>query len=205
MTRRKDSFFLLYGLLLGLGTVTYFLGNHGDTVLWINQFHNPGTDLLFKWITHLGDGYFFALITLILLIRNWRTGLILLAMGLAQTGVSSLFKRVIFKGQPRPKTYFADFEAINLHFVEGVKVHAYNSFPSGHTLTAFALATFMALYFKDGRLSLLMLFLAVLAGFSRIYLAQHFLIDVCVGSLLGVVLGYAFFTWHEKIISSSTR
>lgn len=199
MIFRKGPLLRIYVLMLTLSTVIYLMGEHGDTVLWANQWHNPVTDFLFKWITHLGDGVFFTFVTLALLIRNWRTGLVLLAMGLAQTVVSFFLKRIVFKSQPRPKTYFEDFEAITLHFVEGVKVHAYNSFPSGHTLTAFALATFMVCYFKNQKLSLLFLALAILAGFSRIYLAQHFLIDVCIGSLLGVIIGYTFHQWHEKI------
>lgn len=202
MSLKKEPFFLIYALLLVTGTIIYFLGDHGDTVLWINQLHNPITDSLFKWITFLGDGIFFAIVTLLLLLRNWRTGLLLLGMGLTQTLISFFLKKVIFKGTPRPKTYFASFEEINLHFVEGVKVHSYNSFPSGHTLTAFALATFMAGYLKHPKLSLLFLALATLAGFSRVYLAQHFLIDVCVGSLLGVVIGYVFYGWHESVPSN---
>lgn len=197
MSFRRDPYFLIYFPLLIVATIVYFMGEHGDTVLWANSWHNPTTDLLFKWITYLGDGIFFAIVTLVMLIRNWRTGLLLLGMGLSQTVVSFFLKRVVFNSQPRPKTYFGDFKEVNLHFVDGVKIHAYNSFPSGHTLTAFALATFMVLYFNNKKLSLLFLLLACLAGFSRIYLAQHFLIDVCAGSLLGVMIGYAFFHWHE--------
>ncbi len=204
MSLRREPFFLIYFLLLTLATTLYFSGEHGDTVLWANRWHNPITDFLFKWITHLGDGIFFAIVTLIMLIRNWRTGLLLLGMGLAQTVVSFFLKRVVFKSQPRPKTYFSDFEEINLHLVEGVKVHAYNSFPSGHTLTAFALATFMVLYVNNKKLSLCFLVLACLAGFSRIYLAQHFLIDVCFGSLLGVIIGYIFHHWHLSMVQRGT-
>ncbi|MDW3197527.1 MAG: phosphatase PAP2 family protein [Cytophagales bacterium] len=199
MSFKKDPFFLIYGLLLVVGTIIYFFGDHGDTVLWANRLHTPATDVLFKWLTYLGDGIFFGIATLLLLIRNWRTGLVVLGMGLTQTLVSAIFKRVIFRGEPRPKTFFSEFEGINLHFVEGVKVHAYNSFPSGHTLTAFALATFMAGYLKDTKMTMLFLVLATLAGFSRVYLAQHFLIDVCVGSFLGVVIGYVFHRLNESI------
>ena len=202
MSLKKDPFLIVYVLLLSIGTIIYFLGEHGDTVLWINRLHNPITDFLFKWITHLGDGIFFAIVIILLLIRNRRTGLIVLAMGLSQTLVVFILKRLVFTGTPRPRTYFAEFEGITLHFVEGVKVHAYNSFPSGHTLTAFALATFMALYLKNARLAILFLLIATLAGFSRIYLAQHFLIDVSVGSLLGVAIGYIFYRWHEKMQSN---
>lgn len=204
MSLKRNPFFLFYFPLLTLATIIYFMGAHGDTVLWANRWHNPVTDTLFKWITYLGDGVFFAIVTLIMLIRNWRTGLLLLGMGLTQTVVSFFLKRVVFKSQPRPKTFFQDFEGINLHFVEGVKVHAYNSFPSGHTLTAFALATFMMLYIGNRKLSILFLLLACLAGFSRIYLAQHFLIDVCVGSFLGIIIGYVFFHWHRGIQARNT-
>lgn len=202
MISKKEPYLLIYTVLLITATTVYFTGDHGDTVLWANSWHNPTTDFLFKWLTHLGDGIFFGIVTITMLVYKRRTGLLILGMGLAQSLLVFFLKRIIFKGHPRPKTYFQDFEAISLHFVEGVKIHSYNSFPSGHTLTAFALATFMALYYRNTGLSLLFLPLACLAGFSRIYLAQHFLIDVCVGSLLGVMMGYGFHHWHLKMEAS---
>ena len=198
MSFRNNLFLLIYFPVLLIATTLYFIGEHGDTVLWANSWHNPVSDFLFKWITYLGDGFFFAIVTLGMLIRNWKTGLLLLSMGIMQSIVSFFLKRVVFKNQPRPRIYFEHFADINLDFVEGVKVHAYNSFPSGHTLTAFALATFMALYLGNKWLSLTFLLIACLTGFSRIYLAQHFLIDICMGSLLGVMIGLAFHEWHLK-------
>ncbi len=199
MIVKKDPFLPTYLLFLIPVSLLYFKGNHGDTVLWANQMHGPVQDFLFKWITYLGDGIFFAIMVIILLVKNKRTGLVLLSMGLTLSLVSYILKRVVFKGQPRPKIYFESFDEIQLHFVEGVKMHSYNSFPSGHTLTAFALATFMVCYLKNPKMSLILLGIASLAGFSRIYLAQHFLIDVCAGSLIGVLIGYAFSKWITPI------
>lgn len=191
-----DTYLLIYVALLFTGLFIYFKGEHGATVLWLNQRHNPVFDISFKWITYLGDGIVFGLAVAILLIIKWRSGLVLLIMGITQTIISFVMKRVIFPGTPRPKTYFG---IDDLHFVEGVKVHAYNSFPSGHTLTAFGLATFLAYYVNNQKLALLLLITAVLVGISRVYLLQHFLIDICIGSVIGVLLGLLFQKYDQRI------
>ena len=73
-------------------------------------------------------------------------------------------------------------------FFAGEHINLLHSFPSGHTITAFAF--FMALtFFTKNRLWQVLCFvLALLVGFSRIYLQQHFAIDVLVGSLVGVLV-----------------
>ena len=44
-----------------------------------------------------------------------------------------------------------------------------------------------------GLATLLLLALATLGGYSRIYLSQHFLSDVCVGSIIGFVTPFLVF------------
>ena len=65
------------------------------------------------------------------------------------------------------------------------------SFPSGHTITAFAVSTPLILYYPDLWLGLL--FCAISIALSRILLGMHFLSDVIVGAVLGGALGYASF------------
>jgi undecaprenyl-diphosphatase len=62
------------------------------------------------------------------------------------------------------------------------------SFPSGHSITAFAVATPLMLQYP----SLLsgLLFCAVSIALSRIMLGLHFLSDVIAGCVLGFGLGY---------------
>lgn len=62
------------------------------------------------------------------------------------------------------------------------------SFPSGHTSAAFAAATVMLL--TRSRLKYLFLVLAILMGFSRLYLYVHFPSDVFGGILTGIASGY---------------
>ena len=190
-------FFVPYILFLFIGLSVYFSGVHGDCVWWVNRHRFPLFDHIMPWVTYLGDGIIYALVTLLFLLKQFRLGLIWVVMGLCQLLLSSLPKRVIFSGMPRPKAYFAELD-IPLNFLAGVKVHSYNSFPSGHTLTAFTMATFLALLIPNRRLALLFLLLAVSVGYSRIYLLQHFLIDVCVGSLLGVGLGVCTYVVADK-------
>jgi len=95
-------------------------------------------------------------------------------------------KQIIFKGMPRPTKYFEDQEV--LHLVEGVKMHAWNSFPSGHTITAFAIFMILVLIVKNNYLKFLFVLIAILAGYSRVYLSQHFLGDVLSGAIIGCLI-----------------
>ena len=61
------------------------------------------------------------------------------------------------------------------------------SFPSGHTLHCFIAATVLMYY--DRRLGIPALVMAVLVGFSRLYLYVHFPTDVLAGAALGVGIG----------------
>lgn len=62
------------------------------------------------------------------------------------------------------------------------------SFPSGHTMTAFAVASPMWIHYPD--LAPALLFCAASVAVSRILLGMHFLSDVLAGGFLGVLLGY---------------
>ena len=62
------------------------------------------------------------------------------------------------------------------------------SFPSGHTITAFAIAIALGAFYPMLRVELL--FCAASIAASRILLGMHFLSDVIAGGLLGAALGY---------------
>src|ERR1700694_527441 len=62
------------------------------------------------------------------------------------------------------------------------------SFPSGHTMTAFAVAIPLLLFYPT--LTVGLLFCALSIAASRILLGMHFLSDVLAGALIGTGLGY---------------
>lgn len=63
------------------------------------------------------------------------------------------------------------------------------SFPSGHTITAFAILTPLLVLYPDFTLEFTFVALSIAA--SRIILGMHFLSDVLVGAAAGTLLGYA--------------
>jgi undecaprenyl-diphosphatase len=62
------------------------------------------------------------------------------------------------------------------------------SFPSGHTITAFAVAVSISMVYPS--LAIGLLFCAVSVAASRILLGMHFLSDVLAGALIGTTLAY---------------
>jgi len=63
------------------------------------------------------------------------------------------------------------------------------SFPSGHTITAFAVALTLAHFYPA--LAAGLLFCAVSVAASRILLGMHFLSDVAAGAAIGAILSFA--------------
>jgi membrane-associated phospholipid phosphatase len=103
-------------------------------------------------------------------------------------------KHMIFYEAYRPSKYFELYEKYKLHLVQGVSLHSLHSFPSGHTTTAFTLFIMLAFLVRNNSLKFLCFIVALLTGYSRIYLSQHFLVDVLVGSVIGVTS--VLITWH---------
>ena len=66
------------------------------------------------------------------------------------------------------------------------------SFPSGHSMTAFAVTVPVSAFYPSLELGLQ--FCALSIAVSRIMLGMHFLSDVVVGSALGAMLGYIVVT-----------
>ena len=70
------------------------------------------------------------------------------------------------------------------------------SFPSGHSITAFAMAVLLGLFYPPLMVGLL--FCAFSIAVSRIILGMHFLSDVVVGSGIGAALGYLCYIIHAQ-------
>jgi undecaprenyl-diphosphatase len=65
------------------------------------------------------------------------------------------------------------------------------SFPSGHTITAFAITVPLGCFYPEMQAGLGFISLSI--AVSRILLGMHFLSDVVAGALIGSALGYAAF------------
>lgn len=75
-----------------------------------------------------------------------------------------------------------------VHIVDGYRGGAYG-FPSCHAANSFALAAFVAIIFRNKRLSLAIFGWALINSYSRIYLGVHYPGDLIVGGIIGAVCG----------------
>jgi len=167
---------------------------NGRSFFIINGIHHPVADVIFTKMTYLGDGITLAIIGLLLaFFYRVSAGLVSL-LGLALCGLSVfVLKTYLFPGYDRPKLFFHGNPMV--HYAEDY-TNIENSFPSGHTLTAFCCFTFLVLLrFGVPRINQVIFALAaILAAYSRVYLAHHFIGDVLAGALIGVL--YAFLLYY---------
>jgi len=68
------------------------------------------------------------------------------------------------------------------------------SFPSNHASNIFTLATLSSLCYKNT--TLLALAVALIVGFSRVYLGFHYPSDVIGGAICGIVMGFLGYKMH---------
>jgi len=154
--------------------------------LFINRHYSAGTDYFFKYITYLGDGITPFLLAIIILLFFSIRNAIQVALGGTLAGLlAQFFKRILFPDMERP---FAAFKNLpEFHIVEGIDIHMSHSFPSGHAATIFAMCLIIAGFTENKILKLLLFLIALVVSFSRVYLSQHFLIDMLAGTFLGVL------------------
>ena len=140
--------------------------------------------------TRLGDGWLWYGLGLILLFYGGAHRFA--AMGAA--GSAALAGIILFRILKHKSHRMRPFE-IEPHCWSKILPPDKFSFPSGHSITAFAVALSVGLFSPD--LQGVLLTVALLIASSRIILGMHFLSDVLVGSTIGVFLGsvsYHFFS-----------
>ncbi len=187
-------YLLIY--LVVLGYVGYVLLTNGKIQIHRSMNAYVGNhffDELFKYLTHLGDGVFAFFVAVVLLFINIRSSIYVLASYLGAAVLSSLLKHLIYPDIYRPHFVFQYFVREPLKEVEGVGLLGFHSFPSGHALSAFSLFFCLLLVSKNHVLKISFFLLAVVASYSRVYLSQHWLIDIYVGSIIGVAFSLFFY------------
>lgn len=133
--------------------------------------------------TRGGDGWLWYAMGLAILILGGKTRF----EALGAAGVSSVLSILLFMwlkrftGRRRPCQ-------IEPHCWATLLPPDQFSFPSGHTMTAFAVAIPLILFYPTLIVGLLFCALSIAA--SRILLGMHFLSDVVAGMLIGTALGY---------------
>lgn len=185
-----------------IGFILLFCFSKKDLFLFVNAHHSTFGDWIMPYITQMGEAIALIVILIFLMImdQKYRTRFIIitsiLVLGLPPI-ISQIMKFAV--EAPRPLLFFKD--APWIHIVEGYKNNYRYSWPSGHTTSAFSFF-FLFSYFLNPRykwLALLFVALALLVGYSRMYLAQHFFEDVLAGSIIGTTVPFLIVYFVEKI------
>ncbi len=197
--KENSWFYIGFAVLLTIGLVILANQNKGDLILYFAYMRHPMIDSFFSVCTKIGEEYIYVAAVLLLIFAKYRYSLIIPIIGVLVLGVSLSLKS--FFGTPRPRTFFYKlFDAKEIVTVPGVDLHVgYNSFPSGHSMSAFAIFTFIALCVNRKSWSLFFLGMAALVAFSRIVITQHFLEDVLAGSTIGLLLGTLVYWGQTKV------
>lgn len=191
--RSSRWFFIPYAAFLVIGAILMLSISKNEIHWHLNQLNHLWADWFFKIFTHLGDGIIIALAIIILLFVRYRYAIIMALSTIIATITVQILKRFIFNDIRRPGIFFENTEGF--HLVDGVKPIVAYSFPSGHSATAFSIFLLFALLTKKNTLQLVFFCVAFLVAYSRMYLSQHYLVDVYFGSLIGSLSTLFMFLW----------
>lgn len=206
-----QPFTILSAVLAIVLAVALVLVEKGELHLLLCDHHTVWADYLMPFLSDFTHWLPYVSIAA-LAIWRWREGLSLaLALGLT-TGIVQALKHIV--QAPRPLIWFAEnMPEVSLPLTDGVKMHHYLSFPSGHTATFFCFFGFLAIALFSlppypihngnyetptkkeihhclrwqGWVQVLLFLLAALCSYSRIYLSQHFAADVLGGMIIGML------------------
>lgn len=190
------SFFIPFLIFIISGFILVLSIPKLELHVYTNQYHHVVLDYFFRYITHLGSGYPVLLAGIALLFIRFRWSIIVWGSGLLTGIVVQLFKRYVFDDFKRPVTFFE--KGVELYTVKGVNLHTYFSFPSGHSASAFALFLCLALFVRSPIIKFLFFIIALLVAYSRVYISQHFMMDITAGSFIGVVCATVIYYFINK-------
>jgi len=194
LLKENRSFIFPYLIFLLAAICLLIIYTKPELHIFSNQLNSPFFDIFFKYATNLGDGVVIAFLFIVLLAIKYRYALAFLSGSLVTALLINILKKIVFHNMYRPSKYFELYETYHLHLVDGVKMNVLQSFPSGHTGTAFNVFFALALMVHNRWLKFFFFLMALIVAYSRVYLSQHFLIDITVGSIIGTTI--MLFTWY---------
>ncbi len=163
---------------------------YGDEVICLNSMRREPLNAILSFWTRLGEEPLWLLtIAGLAVFKNYRSSLIALLTGAIVMGAAFYSKTVLETA--RPMRFLTEHgRAAEVVTVPNIDVFMGNtSFPSGHTMSAFALWGMLAfLSRRRPSVDVACALAACGVGFSRIFLCQHFLVDVGAGCALGLLI-----------------
>jgi undecaprenyl-diphosphatase len=150
-------------------------------------------DLFLVVATFLGYGYLWAALALALLVFGTRAdhASVLIGLGISIVAVCLSQAMKSLAGRPRPRFHRRGFHHQFLSI---------SSFPSTHTTAAFAMAYLVLRLYPWWPNVAVLYTMATLIGLSRIYLREHFPLDVVGGAVLGTWVSHGLLPLFARLV-----
>ena len=196
-------------LMIALGLALLCIPK-GELHLLLSDHHTHARDIFYRYYTQVAEWFPYIVCVLVLLFGRIGDGVFASVCMIVSALTTQLFKFIV--NAPRPLKWFEmNMPDVQLCLVDGMNTHSWHSFPSGHTTSFFALALVLCILLtrqpRNPRMTrvlvqIVLFVLAALGGYSRIYLNQHFALDVLAGIFVGLgitILFYLLFScWESK-------
>ncbi len=180
----KIAQLLSLSLALSLFTMSLVWGKN-EAFLYLNANLGLVADKVFEYSSYLAEGWIWIPYFIVLVGLYKKDKAFILMNFLISTLLTQFAKNFIFTTAMRPMA--SGLDATQIHSVPGVEIHTFNSFPSGHTATAFTLFILTTYLFPNKYALSIGIIYAIVCGYSRIYLAQHFPLDLAGGIFVALL------------------
>ncbi len=194
--------YLFLWFLHGIYILTLFNFDKIKIHIWMQKFHNIYLDIILQYITYLGNVYIF-IFGLLIVYHNYKYFYSMLLSGAISVITVLIMKNYIFINNYRPIILINNNEL--LYHLINVKYD--NSFPSGHSVIAFSFWNIVNLILIDKKINItiLILIIASIISYSRVYLSHHFFIDIYIGSLIGIIISIVSWLLINTILIKNTQ
>jgi membrane-associated phospholipid phosphatase len=200
LLREHADFFTFYLIFAFCGLLYQFSLAQFDAIYFCNDNRSVFLNQFFIFCTQLGEWIPYVFFFLYCLSKSKKDVLLPIATALMVFVVAEILKRIFH--HPRPlEMLITEHREDTIQLVLGSDTYRGTaSFPSGHTMSAFAIYGLMCLMFGEKLWQQASLFaLAVLVGLSRIYLTEHFPEDVLFGSFCGICIAIFLYKYRKYV------
>ena len=167
--------------------------NGSDSLFWDNVMYTV-TDT-FSWTLVI-----IVLLAIIFKNNTWKEALMvyvamILLIVVADRICSGIVKPLVARWRPTQDPqlmYLVDV-------VRGYRGGRFGFF-SGHACNTMCMAMFLSWLFRSTKVTLTLFFWSLSTTFTRLYLGVHYLGDVCVGFIVGAILGFGFYWLMERYV-----
>ena len=186
------------GVGLGLPATAFLVDPHVHT--WSRSWKMPSLDVFIGTVNPIGYGMTLLVVTMALCAVGWcaeRPRLQQAAWFASWTFVIAGIIEFALKhlvGRPRPNAGTMSMLPIGPSYTP-----EFDSFPSGHATSVFAVACAFAYFYPRVRWPLYLL--AICISLGRLYLDRHYVSDVLAGALIGTVVTTVLLQYKDSLPS----